>query len=78
MDEFDAFITPAAPGPAPLGLDTTGNPIFCSIWTLCGVPSITLPLLKGENGLPMGVQLVAGKGNDVRLLRSAAWLEAHY
>jgi Asp-tRNA(Asn)/Glu-tRNA(Gln) amidotransferase A subunit family amidase len=75
IEEFDALITPAAPGPAPLGLDATGNPIFCTIWTLCGVPAVTLPLLKGANGLPMGVQAVAGRGNDGKLLRVAAWLE---
>jgi Asp-tRNA(Asn)/Glu-tRNA(Gln) amidotransferase A subunit family amidase len=75
LEGFDALITPAAPGPAPLGLDATGSPIFCTIWTLCGVPAITLPLLKGANGLPMGVQVVAGKGQDGRLLRAAARLE---
>lgn len=77
FEDYDAILTPASPGPAPRGLDTTGNPIFCTIWTLCGVPAVTLPLLKGANGLPMGVQVVAGKGQDGRLLRTAAWLEAH-
>ncbi|MHB8907416.1 MAG: amidase [Syntrophales bacterium] len=75
MEEYDALITPAAPGPAPAGLDTTGSPIFCTIWTLCGVPAITLPLLKGANGLPMGVQVITGRGNDRRLLRISIWLE---
>lgn len=75
MQEYDALITPAAPGPAPLGLDSTGSPIFCTIWTLCGVPAVTLPLLKSANGLPMGVQVVAGRGSDRRLLQVAAWIE---
>lgn len=76
MQEFDALVTPAAPGPAPAGLETTGSPIFCTIWTLCGVPAITLPLMKSTNGLPMGVQIVAGRGQDRKLLQIAAWIEA--
>ena len=75
LEECDVLITPAAPGPAPLNLGTTGSPIFCTIWTLCGAPALTIPLLKSASGLPMGVQVVAGRGNDERLLRTAAWLE---
>ena len=71
---YDAIVTPAAPGEAPTGLDSTGSPIFCTIWTLCGVPALTLPLLSGAAGLPIGVQLVAQKGDDARLLRTARWL----
>jgi Asp-tRNA(Asn)/Glu-tRNA(Gln) amidotransferase A subunit family amidase len=63
-------LTPAAPGPAPKGLASTGNPIFCSLWTYLGLPAITLPLLEG-NGLPMGVQLVGARRDDARLLRTA-------
>ena len=74
FDEYDAILTPAAPGEAPRGLESTGNPIFCSIWTYLGTPAITLPLLQGANGLPIGVQLVARRGNDARLLRAARWL----
>ncbi len=74
FDHFDAFLTPAAPGEAPVGLDSTGNPVFCTIWTLLGMPAITLPLLRGDNGLPIGVQLVGQRGNDGRLLRTARWL----
>lgn len=72
--EYEAFVTPAAPGPAPAGLETTGSPIFCSIWTLCGVPAVTIPLLQSETGLPIGVQLVGKRGDDARLLRTARWL----
>jgi Asp-tRNA(Asn)/Glu-tRNA(Gln) amidotransferase A subunit family amidase len=72
----DAIITPATIGEAPLGLDATGSPIFCTIWTLCGMPSINLPLLQGENGMPLGVQLVGPRGHDARLLRTARWLVA--
>jgi Asp-tRNA(Asn)/Glu-tRNA(Gln) amidotransferase A subunit family amidase len=74
FDEYDAILTPAAPGEAPRGLDSTGNPVFCSIWTYLGTPAITLPLLHSEAGLPLGVQLVGRRGNDARLLRSARWL----
>jgi Asp-tRNA(Asn)/Glu-tRNA(Gln) amidotransferase A subunit family amidase len=74
FDEYDALLTPSAPGEAPRGLDSTGNPIFCTIWTFLGTPSVTLPLMQGENGLPLGVQLVGRRGNDARLLRTAHWL----
>ncbi len=74
FDEYDAILTPAAPGEAPQGLASTGNPAFCTTWTYLGTPAITLPLLQSEHGLPIGVQLVARRGYDARLLRTAAWL----
>lgn len=73
--EIDAFLTPAAPGEAPLGLASTGDPSFCTLWTLCGTPALTLPLFEGPSGLPMGLQIVADRGDDERLFRVAAWLE---
>jgi len=72
--DYDAVLTPAATGAAPSGLERTGDPIFCTLWTFCGLPSLTLPLLQAENGLPIGVQLVAGLEEDDRLCRSAQWL----
>jgi Asp-tRNA(Asn)/Glu-tRNA(Gln) amidotransferase A subunit family amidase len=74
FDEFDAIVTPAAPGEAPRGLESTGNPVFCTTWTYLGTPAITLPLLRSAAGLPLGVQLVGRRGNDARLLRTARWL----
>jgi Asp-tRNA(Asn)/Glu-tRNA(Gln) amidotransferase A subunit family amidase len=74
FERYDAILTPAAPGEAPKGLEATGNPIFCTIWTLCGLPAITLPILSGASGMPMGAQLVAPMGDDGRLLRTARWL----
>lgn len=68
-----AIITPATRGVAPVG-DATGDPLFCSLWSLTGLPAVTLPLLTGENGLPLGVQLVGAMGDDARLLRTANWL----
>jgi Asp-tRNA(Asn)/Glu-tRNA(Gln) amidotransferase A subunit family amidase len=75
MQRYDAILTPPALGTAPKGLGSTGDPAFCSIWTLLGMPAVTLPLMQGENGLPLGVQLVGRKGHDARLLRTARWLE---
>jgi Asp-tRNA(Asn)/Glu-tRNA(Gln) amidotransferase A subunit family amidase len=72
---YDAILTPATVGEAPPP-ETTGSPLFCTIWTLLGVPAITLPLLHGGNGLPLGVQLVGRRGFDGQLLRTAQWLTA--
>lgn len=75
FDRFDAVVTPAAPGEAPEGpARGTGDPVFCSLWTFCGLPAISLPLMAGPNGLPVGVQLVGPHGQDARLLRTARWL----
>jgi len=74
FDRYDAIVTPAAPGAAPEGLANTGDPAFCTLWTLCGMPAITLPLLSAGNGLPIGVQLVGKRGDDARLMRTANWL----
>jgi Asp-tRNA(Asn)/Glu-tRNA(Gln) amidotransferase A subunit family amidase len=74
FNEYDALLTPAAPGPAPLGLEATGNPAFCSTWSYLGTPAITLPLMAGEEGMPLGVQLVGRRDGDARLLRTARWL----
>jgi Asp-tRNA(Asn)/Glu-tRNA(Gln) amidotransferase A subunit family amidase len=74
FNDYDAIITPAAPGIAPSGLSTTGDPVFCTLWTLTGLPALTLPLLAGEGGLPLGVQLVGASGHDARLLRTASAL----
>lgn len=70
----DALLTPATTGPAPAGLDSTGNPIFCTIWTYLGLPAVSLPLFTSEEGLPFGAQLVGPPGDDARLLRTARWL----
>ena len=72
--QYDAILTPATVGTAPKGLDSTGSPMFCTLWTYCGLPAVSLPLLSGSNGMPMGVQLVGPKGDDARLLRTARWL----
>jgi Asp-tRNA(Asn)/Glu-tRNA(Gln) amidotransferase A subunit family amidase len=71
---YDAILTPAALGTAPHGLTSTGDPSFCTLWSLCGMPTLSMPLMQGANGLPLGVQLVGPRDGDARLLRTARWL----
>jgi Asp-tRNA(Asn)/Glu-tRNA(Gln) amidotransferase A subunit family amidase len=73
FERYDAILTPGTTGPAPKGLQTTGSPIFCALWTYLGVPAISLPLLAAD-GMPLGVQLVGPRRDDGRLLRTARWL----
>ena len=74
FERYDAIVTPAAAGEAPVGSTATGDPAFSTLWTYCGVPALTLPLLTGSNGMPIGVQLVGRRLYDGRLLRTARWL----
>ncbi|HZP77362.1 MAG TPA: amidase [Pseudolabrys sp.] len=71
--EVSAIITPATAGVAPMGLEATGSPMFCTLWTLLGLPALSLPLIEVE-GLPVGVQLIGRYGDDGRLMRHARWL----
>ncbi len=73
FDRYDAIVTLPALGQAP-GLESTGDSVFCLLWTLYGGPAVTLPLMQGEEGLPIGVQLIGRIGDDARLLRTAQWL----
>jgi Asp-tRNA(Asn)/Glu-tRNA(Gln) amidotransferase A subunit family amidase len=77
FERCDAILTPSAPGTAPRGLGATGDPAFCTLWTFLGTPALNLPLMRGANGLPLGVQLVGPRHDDARLLRTARWLVAH-
>jgi Asp-tRNA(Asn)/Glu-tRNA(Gln) amidotransferase A subunit family amidase len=72
---YDALLTPAVNGEAPIGLASTGDPTFIRTWSLLGWPAISVPGLAGGHGLPIGVQLVAPVGQDARLLGVARWLE---
>ena len=73
--DFDAVVTPAATGEAPLiSAGGTGDPVFSTIWTLAGLPCLTMPILTNGSGLPIGVQLIGGKEEDDRLLRTANWM----
>jgi Asp-tRNA(Asn)/Glu-tRNA(Gln) amidotransferase A subunit family amidase len=65
------IMTPAATGPAPLGLATTGDPRMNAPWTALGVPAISVPLPVGD-APPLGLQLTADAGRDAMLLAVAA------
>ncbi|MGZ9067168.1 MAG: amidase family protein, partial [Burkholderiales bacterium] len=67
---YDAILTPSAQGIAPLGLSSTGSPMFNFLWTYLGVPAISVPLLTVD-GLPLGVQLVGRRDGDAHLLAVA-------
>jgi Asp-tRNA(Asn)/Glu-tRNA(Gln) amidotransferase A subunit family amidase len=73
-EPFDAVLTPAATGIAPEGLAYAGDPIFNGLWTLLHVPCLSLPVMSGEKGLPIGLQLVAPRFADARLLAAARGL----
>jgi Asp-tRNA(Asn)/Glu-tRNA(Gln) amidotransferase A subunit family amidase len=73
-DRYDAVLTLPALGEAPPP-ETTGDPVFCTRWTLLGAPAITIPAGPGPSGLPLGLQLVGAPGDDRRLLEAAAWAE---
>ena len=76
LTAYDAVVTAAAPGEAPKGLASTGDPTFNCPWTLARVPCVTLPAGVGPNALPVGIQLVARRGGDAALAALARWAEA--
>lgn len=71
----DLIACPAAPDEAP-SREGTGDPRFCTLWSLVGAPALTLPAGRGPSGLPIGLQLVASNGADGALLETARWVEA--
>ena len=75
FEDYHGVITPSSSGVADKGLTSTGSADFQKIWTYLGLPTISLPLLTGENNLPLGVQLVGDKLDDLRFLGTANWLE---
>lgn len=74
---YSAIVTPPAAGEAPATRENTGDPRFCSLWTLVGAPAITIPTGKGPNGLPLGLQIVGAAEEENYLLATAAWCELH-
>ena len=76
MSGIDAVISPPAPGEAPATLTQTGNPAFCSIWSLLGVPAVSIPVGLGPHGLPLGLQVAGAFRADDATLAAAAWCEA--
>jgi Asp-tRNA(Asn)/Glu-tRNA(Gln) amidotransferase A subunit family amidase len=73
--EFDILLTLSAPGAAPKGLASTGDPRFNRLWTLMGNPCVNLPAHVADGGLPVGVQLVTGYGEDAKALAAALFVE---
>jgi len=74
---WDVLLAPSAVGEAPAGLGATGDPLFSRMWTLLGVPTVSLPLGRGATGLPIGVQLIGAMRGDEHLLACARWVEDH-
>ncbi len=71
---FDVLVTPAAIGEAPLAAIGTGDPVMSRMWTALHVPALAIPVTKGPQGLPVGVQLIAADGADDRLLEVGQWM----
>ncbi|HEV7393734.1 MAG TPA: amidase, partial [Burkholderiales bacterium] len=72
--DFDVLLSPSAPGEAPRGLASTGDPIFGLTWTLMHGPAITLPVFTGPKGLPIGAQVTGPRGSDAQTLMAAEWI----
>jgi Asp-tRNA(Asn)/Glu-tRNA(Gln) amidotransferase A subunit family amidase len=75
FDDVDALLTFAAPGAAPKGLASTGDPRFNRLWTLMGVPCVNVPATVADGGLPVGVQVIARFGDDAGALKAARFVE---
>lgn len=76
MKEADAFLTFSAPGEAPAGRETTGDPRFNRLWTLMGTPCVGVPATRGHRNLPVSVQVICRFGQDAQALAIAKALEA--
>ena len=75
FEDYHGILSPSSPGVALKGLKSTGTAEFNKVWSYLGTPCISLPLLEGENNLPLGVQLIGNKYDDHRFLGVANWLE---
>lgn len=75
FDGIDMLMTPSAPGEAPLGWDSTGDPAFNKVWTLLGTPCVSVPGLSGQEGCPMGIQIIGAPWEDRRCLAVAELVE---
>ena len=72
--DANVLVTPAVVGEAPEGLDSTGDPRFCRLWTLLGLPTVVVPGQVGATGLPIGVQLVGRPNADAHVVGAAGLL----
>ncbi|MER6969726.1 amidase [Nocardioides sp. NPDC000445] len=77
LSSYDVVLGPAAPGPAPHGLDVTGDPVLSRAWQAMGLPTVAVPGLTDSHGLPLGVQLIGPSRGETDLLGHAAWVERH-
>ena len=75
FEDYHGVLTPSSPGVAPKGLKSTGTAEFNKVWSYLGTPCISLPLLEGENNLPLGIQMIGDRYDDHRFLGVARWLE---
>lgn len=76
FQDVDVLLAPSAPGAAPLGLDNTGDPVFCRIWTVLHTPTVNIPAGFASNGMPVGLQVVGPVGADAFTLSAAHALHA--
>lgn len=74
LRQYDAVVTPAALGEAGIGITDTGSAACNAMWSLLGPPAVTLPLARGPAGMPIGVQFVAARRDDRKLLGLADWV----
>ena len=72
---YDVLLTPSTPGEAPRSRENTGDSSFHRIWTALHAPTLHLPVFRGSNGLPMGLQLIGAYRGDAALLKHAVWIE---
>ena len=75
MADYDVILTPSAPGAAPHGFATTGDPMFNRLWTLMGAPCVNVTGLNDDAGLPLGIQIVGRFGRDHAALEAALFVE---
>jgi Asp-tRNA(Asn)/Glu-tRNA(Gln) amidotransferase A subunit family amidase len=75
FNEVDVLLTLSAPGAAPNGLSSTGDPRYNRLWTLMGVPCVNVPTLVAEGGLPVGVTVIARFGADAQAMAAASFVE---
>jgi Asp-tRNA(Asn)/Glu-tRNA(Gln) amidotransferase A subunit family amidase len=75
LDSFDAILAPAAAGPAPAGLASTGDPVVSRPWQALGLPAVTVPGARDAEGLPLGLQFVGPAWSDAALLATGCWAE---
>lgn len=74
----DAFIAPSVTGEAPAGLEKTGDPILNRIWTFLHVPCVSLPVMSGPAGLPLGLQVIGPRDADKTVLDACRWIEQRF